>query len=114
VRDVLDERPVRTDDEDALAREPPPVRVEEPGSAVQADGSLAGAGPALDYEYALQAGRDQAVLIGLDRRDDVAHVLLAASLELLEQEVAERRRLVVDGAAEHLVSDLGEPPGVKP
>jgi hypothetical protein len=41
-------------------------------------------GPPLDDERRLGVTRDQPVLVGLDRRDDVAHVRLAAALELVE------------------------------
>ena len=52
-------------------------RVEEPRRAVQPDRGLAGARAALDDERAVRVVRDQAVLVGLDRRDDVAHVRVA-------------------------------------
>ena len=55
--------------------------------------------------------RDQPVLIGLDRRDDVAHVQVAVSLELLEQEITDRSA-VDDRAVERLVGDVEQPPAV--
>ena len=105
VRDVVHERRVRADDEHAaqlLA-----VRVEEPRRAVQPDRRLAGAGSALHDERAVGIGRDQPVLVGLDRRDDVAHAPLAAPLELLEQEVGHRRAFD-GGAVERLVGDVDD------
>ena len=57
---------------------------------MQADGCLAGARAALDDEHAVRVVRDQPVLVGLDRRDDVAHVRVTVPLELLEQEVTDR------------------------
>ena len=48
---------------------------------------------------------DQPVLVGLDRRDDVAHVHVAVALELLEQEVVDRGA-VDDRAVERLVGDV--------
>jgi hypothetical protein len=78
---------------------------------VEADRGLPGAGAALDDERALRLGRDQAVLVGLDRGDDVAHAHVAAALELLEQEVRDARAL--DGAAvERLVGDVDETPAL--
>ena len=109
VRDVVHERRVRADDEHAaqlLA-----VRVEKPRRAVQPDGRLAGAGAALDDERAVGLGGDQPVLVGLDRRDDVAHPPLAAALELLEQEVGDRGALD-RGAVERLVGDVDDAPPV--
>ena len=87
MRDVVHEGRVRADDEDApqlLA-----MRVEEPRRAVEADGRLARARAALDDQRALGRGGDQAVLIGLDRGDDVAHPHVAAAVELLEKEVGD-------------------------
>ena len=53
-------------------------------------GRLAGPGPALDDERRHRLARDQVVLVGLDRRDDVAHPRVAGALQLLEQEVVDR------------------------
>ena len=112
VRDVLHERPVRADHEDAAARQGVAVRVEQERGAVQPDGGLAGARPALDHERRRRLGRDQPVLVGLDRRDDVAHVHVAVALELLEQEVADGRA-VEDRAVERLVGDVDHAPPVR-
>ena len=49
------------------------VRVEQVRGAVQRDGRLAGAGAALHDERAAELGADDGILLGLDRRDDVAH-----------------------------------------
>ena len=109
VRDVVHEGRVRADDEHAA--QPLAVRVEEPRGAVQADRRLAGARPALHDERALGLGRDQPVLVGLDRGDDVAHAHVAAAFELLEQEVRDARAL--DRApVERLVGDVGETPAL--
>ena len=78
---------------------------------MQADGGLAGARAALDDERRCRLGRDQPVLVCLDRRDDVAHVEVAVPLELLEQEVADSRT-VEDRAVERLVGDVDQPPAV--
>ena len=48
---------------------------------------------------------DQPVLVGLDRRDDVAHVAFAAALQLFEQEVADAGA-VERRAVERLVGDV--------
>ena len=107
VRDVLHERAVRPDDEDAAARERVAMAVEEIRSAVKTDRGLAGAGATLDHERRRWVGRDQPVLVGLDRRDDVAHVPLTAPLELFEQEVADGCS-VHDRAVQRLVRDVGQ------
>ena len=108
VRDVLHERPVRPDDENAAAGVLLALGVDQPRGAVEADGRLPGARPALDHERTPGLAGDQAVLVGLDRRDDVAHVRVAAALELLEQEVADAGS-VERRAVERLVGDVDEP-----
>ena len=75
---------------------------------MQADGGLPGSGAALDHERPVGCVRDQAVLVCLDRRDDVAHAGLATAVELLEEEVADARA-VERGAVERLVGDVGQP-----
>jgi hypothetical protein len=85
------------------------MRIEEPRSTVQSHRRLAGAGAALHDERALGLGRDQPVLVGLDRRDDVAHAPFAAPVELLEQEVGDRRTFD-HRAVERLVRDVDDPP----
>ena len=100
---------IRPDDE-----HPPQLlamRVEEPGRAVETDRRLAGAGTALHDERTLWLGRDQPVLVRLDRGDDVAHPHVAAALELLEQEVGDARALE-RAAVERLVGDVGEAPAL--
>ena len=67
------------DDEDAAGLEAAPVGVEQVGRPVQGDDGLAGAGAARDLGDAAGAGADRLVLVGLDRRDDVAHALAAAA-----------------------------------
>ena len=79
---------------------------------MEADRRLARAGAALDDERAVGLGGDQPVLVGLDRRDDVAHPRVAAALELLEQEVGDAGAL--DRAAvERLVGDVEEAPALR-
>ena len=67
-------------------------------------------GPALDDQRRLGLAGDQPVLVGLDRRDDVAHVRLAAPLELVEQEVAAHRP--EPDAVELLVAHVEQPPAL--
>ena len=73
---------------------------------MEADGGLARARAALDDEEAFRLARDQAVLVGLDRRDDVAHVLVAAALELFEQDVGDAVHDLARGAVERLVVEV--------
>ena len=81
---------------------------EEVRRAVQSHGGLAGARTALDDERRLGRSRDEAVLVGLDRGDDVAHARVARAFELLQQEVVERSRNVGERAVERFVADARE------
>jgi hypothetical protein len=114
VRDVLHEDRVRAGDEHPGAFELGPVGVEQPRGAVQPDRRLAGAGSALDHECAARLARDQSVLVALDRGDDVGHVLLAAALELFEQDVGDAARERRAGAVERLVDEIAQRPAFHP
>ena len=105
MRDVLHEGAVRPDDQHAAAGIALAFGVDQPRRAVEADRRLAGAGAALDDERTVRRMGDQPVLIGLDRRDDVAHVAFAGPLQLFEQEVADTRA-VECRAVEGLVGDV--------
>ena len=80
---------------------------------MEADRGLAGARAALDHERTIGRMRDQPVLVGLDRGDDVAHVAFAAPLQLFEQEVADART-VERRAVEGLVGDVEELASLRP
>ena len=69
---------------------------------------LARARAALDHEHAFRLARDQAVLVGLDRGDDVAHVLVTAAFQLLEQDVGDAVDDVTGRAVERLVVEVEE------
>ena len=114
VRDVIHEGSVRPDHEHAAMLERLPLGEEQPRCSVQADRGLARARPALDHERRVGRVGDQAVLIGLDRRDDVAHVHVAVPFELFEQEVADGGA-VDDRSVECLVGDVEQaaPVGAK-
>ena len=92
--DVVEERPVRADDEHARAVELGAEGVEQPGGAVQADRGLAGAGRALHADARGDVAAHDLVLLGLDRRDDVAHRAGAGPLDLRGEDgaVVGRRR----------------------
>ena len=113
VRDVFHERAVRPDDEHAAPGVALAFGVDQPRGAVEADRRLAGAGAALDHERTVRRVGDQPVLVGLDRRDDVAHVALAAPLQLFEQEVADART-VERRAVERFVGDVEELASLRP
>ena len=73
VGDVVEERPVRADDQDAVAGEAATVLEQQVRGPVQRDGGLAGAGTALHDEDLVDRRPDDDVLLGLDRGDDLAH-----------------------------------------
>ena len=104
--DVVEERRVRADDEDAGAIEPCPEGVEQPRGAVQTHCGLTGAGRSLDADGGRHVRAHESVLLGLDGRDDVAHRAGARSLDLFGEDRA--AQVAVDavafvGAAEVLV-----------
>ena len=80
--DVVEERPVGADDEHAGPLELRAEGVEQPRGAVQADGGLAGAGRPLHADAGADVAAHDLVLLGLDRRDDVAHRAGAGALDL--------------------------------
>ena len=90
-RHVVEERRVRPDDEDAGPLQPLPVRVEQPGRAVQADRGLAGPGRALHADGRADVGPHDDVLLRLDRRDDVPHRPDPRPLDLPGQDRAPAR-----------------------
>ena len=89
VGDVVEERPVGPDDEHAVAGQPATMLEHQVGGAVQGDGRLAGAGTALDDEHLVDRGADDEVLLGLDRRDDLAHRPGALGADLGEHRVGD-------------------------
>src|SRR4051794_41733904 len=89
------------------------MRVQEPRRAVQPDRRLAGSRTPLYDERAVGIGGDQAVLVGLDRRDDVAHPRVATAIELLQEEIGNARAL--DGTpVKRLVGDVEELAALRP
>ncbi len=91
-------------DQHAGALQQAPVRVQEVGGAVQRDRGLARARPALDHERPGQVGADDAVLLGLDGRDDVRHPARTALGHRRQQRALAGQRVGVDLGLE--VQDL--------
>ena len=83
--------------------------VEQEGGAVEADRRLAGARPALDDQQLVERGPDDHVLLGLDRRDDVAHLAGAGPVELGQERVGDAGGVVgAVGVVEVLVEQADE------
>ncbi len=123
--DVVEEGPVGSDDEHACAVEALAEGVEQPGGPVQPDGGLAGARGALHADAHREVAPDDRVLLGLDRRDDVAHRAGSRPLDLGGEDRARRRarsrlgggraggsRIGVGRAAQVLVLEGGQPASV--
>ena len=95
---------MRADEEHAAASAAEPrVGIQQVCRAVQRDDRLAGAWSAVDDERLARAGPDDGVLVGLDRREDVAHPLGAAAAEARD----ERRLGVEGGGGPQLVEGCG-------
>ena len=92
VGDVVEERPVRPDDEHAVAGEPATVLEQEVGGAVQGDRGLAGARTALHDQRLVDRRPDHDVLLGLDRGDDLAHRTRARGADLGQHRVGDAAR----------------------
>jgi hypothetical protein len=102
--DVAQERAGRPHHEHARAFQQAPVGVQEVGRAVQRHRRLAGTRAALHHQRAGQVGADDAVLLGLDGRDDVGHPAGAALGHRREQRALAGERVGVDLGVE--VEDL--------
>jgi hypothetical protein len=116
--DVAQEDRVGTDEEHARLLEREPVRVEQERRPVQGHRRLPGAGAALDDHEPVERCPDDAVLFGLDRRDDVAHPAGADPAERFEQRrFADQDEVVLTGLvglggvlAERFVVEAQDPP----
>ena len=83
--DVVQERRVGPDHEHAMAFHPLPLGVEQVRDAVQRHHGLTGARAALDHQHPGWSSRMISVLLGLDRRHDVAHPVTARRVDRREQ-----------------------------
>ena len=70
---VVEEGPVRTDDQHAVTRQAAAMLEQQVRRPVQRHGRLAGSWTALHDEHLVDRGADDEVLFGLDRRHDLAH-----------------------------------------
>lgn len=77
---------------------------EHVGGAVQRDDRLPGAGPALDHRHPPVRRADDRVLLGLERRDDLAHATRATSRHGGEQRAVADDVVASKGAGEYLVA----------
>ena len=82
--------------------------VEQVGDAVQRDGGLPGPRSALDHDDAGERQPDDRVLLGLDRRHDVAHRRPARRLERCQQRRVGRGS-GIGVAVEHVVVEIRDP-----
>ena len=109
--DVAQERGARADDQDPAPRQSLSVRIEEVGGPVQRDDGLPGARPALDDEDPARVLADDAVLVGLDGGDDVAHPPGPAAAQRRQQRGLAGQVGLVDGVqVEHVVVQAHDPP----
>ena len=82
---MFEERGVGPDHEHAVAFDPLPLGVEQVCDAVQCHHGLTGARAALDHQHPGVIVPDDLVLLGLDRRHDVAHPLTARRIDRREE-----------------------------
>ena len=105
VGDVVEERPVRPDHQHAVACQPAAVLEQQVGRAVQGDRRLAGPGTALHDQRLVDRRADHDVLLGLDRRHDLAHRAGPGGADLGQHRVGDAAR---DLAARRVVEVLVE------
>ena len=106
--DVPDERGAGPHDQHAAAGQPLAVGVEEVGDAVQRHGGLPSPGAALDHDDTGERQPDDRVLLGLDRRHDVAHRRSARRLQRGEQ-CRIGRGSGIGVLVQHIVVEIGDP-----
>ena len=106
--DVPDEPGAGADDQHAAAGQPLAMGVEQVGDAVQRDGGLPRPRSALDHDDAGERQPDDRVLLGLDRRHDVAHRRPARRLERGQQRRVGRGS-GIGVAVEHVVVEIRDP-----
>ncbi len=82
--DVFEEGGVRPDHQHPVAFDPLPLGVQQVRDAVQRHHGLPGARAPLDHQHAGVVVPDDLVLLGLDRRHDVAHPLTARRIDRRE------------------------------
>ena len=83
--DVAQEQARGADEEDARTLEALAMGIEEVGNAVQCDRRLTGAGAALHHHEALIGRTNDAVLLGLDGGDNVAHAAVAGLAQRMHE-----------------------------
>ena len=114
---VVGERSGRADDEHPAVLVALAVAVEEEGDPVERDHGLARSRSAGDDERAGRRRSDDPVLIGLDRRDDVAHAFAVRSLQRSEERPLARRRfepeLLRGARIDELVHDVDDARAVR-
>ena len=108
VADVVEERLVRPDDEHAVASEPTPMLEQQVRRTVQRDGGLAGAGATLDDQHLVDVGADHDVLLGLDRRHDLAHLARSVGTDLGEYRVRDAAHHVGRVRIVEVLVEVGE------
>ena len=91
--DVVQEGPVRPDDQGAGAGQPLPVRVQQIRHPVQPHRRLPGAGPSLHAHGPAEPAAHDLVLLRLDGRHDVPHRADTRPLDLPLEQLAGLRRL---------------------
>ncbi len=104
---MVQERRVGADHQHPVPFDSIALGVQQVGDAMQCHHRLAGARPALDHHYPGMVVPDDLVLLGLDRRDDVAHAVAARRIDRGQQRGIPA--FIAGGAAEDLVGEVDDP-----
>jgi hypothetical protein len=110
VGDVVEEDPVRSDDQHAFTGQHAAVLEQQVGGPVQSDGGLPGPRTTLDDEGTFERSTDDVVLLGLDGGHDLPHRSTAGGTDLGQDGVRDAARDIRSvRVVEMLVEVRGEP-----
>jgi len=90
---VVEKHPVRREDDHPLRPHLIAVPVKQEGEPMERYRRLAAAGDALNDDGRIFGGTDNAVLLGLNRRDDVAQLVVLVFAEPVQQKFVRHRRI---------------------
>ena len=108
VGDVVEERPVGPDDQHAIAGQSAAVLEQQVGGAVEGDGGLAGAGSALHDQGLVDRRPDHDVLLGLDRRHDLAHRPRPGGADLGQHRIGNAARDLTSRGIVEVLVEIGD------
>ena len=108
VGDVVEERLVGSDHQHAVAGQPAAMLEQQVGGAVEGDGGLAGARTALHDQRLVDRRPDHDILLGLDRRHDLAHRTRPGGADLGQHRIGDAARDVAGRRVVEVLVEIGD------